>query len=367
MKKEIGGKRKPLGAVKKTPSMGELKREDLIAVLKRLKPGLGTGKLGADYDSNFLFRTDRLGSYNDDVAIQCSFPVGVECSVDGEKLLTALAKVYSERLAMSVDAEKGQLVIKAGRQSFGLMVNAESEELSKRLDTFNYENMEWKETPKGLREGLRFCSYSASKDATKPYLMGVFVEGRDLLSSDNYRISWYTLGKSLTENAVLIPAREYLKISDYPCEKYAVDDAWIHFMGEGLYYSLHLLGLAEEYPANSAKGFVPKKVDASKQFTIPKSFSKALDNSLVIDKDKSFWDREVKIFSREGTLYCRSEAEVGDWYEESIEFPAKVSNFSVALNPAFLSDILKYECKAYLVDEHKILFMSDSFRHLISF
>lgn len=368
MKEKIK-KRAPLSIKegKKKGASEELKREDLVRALRRLKPGLGKGMSGTDYDSNFLFRTDRIGSYSDEVAVQCFFPVGVECSVEGEKLLTALSKVNREFLNMSVDGGKGQLIIKAGRQSFGLVLNAGSEGLSKRLDSFDYEGMKWRKVPKGFQEGLRFCSYSASKDAIKPYLMGVCVQGKDLLSSDNYRISWFELGESLTKERVLVPAREYLKVSDYPCEKFSLEEGWIHFMGEGLYYSLHLLGLSEEYPADAARAFFPKKVDATRQFSIPKSFSQALDNSLVIDRDRSFWDREVKIFSREGTLYCRSEAEVGDWYEEGIEFFDKVSNFSVALNPVFLSDILKYEGKAYLVDDHKIMFVSDSFKHLISF
>lgn len=331
-----------------------------MEVLKRLQPGLSN----AEYAGSYLLMGDRVAAFNREVAIQCEFPIGVEGSVEGEKLLALLGKMKADKLTIRPDAD--QLVVSGGRQSFGIKLGGQDEALIRRLEALPYADMKWRRVPEGFREGLTFCSYCASQDATKPYLLGVLVRGRDLLASDNLRISWFTLPADFPGGPLLIPAHEYLQVSNHPCEEYAVEDGWLHFRGGALYHSLLLMPLAEEFPAEAAKGFFPKKVTAAQQFTIPKTFTTTLENSLVLGKEQSFYDRTVKLFSKGDGLYCRSETE-NEWYEEHVEFNDQVNRFEIAINPAFLSWVLKYEGKSYLAGEGKMLFEGSNFKHLISF
>ncbi|MBU0847212.1 hypothetical protein KKH23_08530, partial [Patescibacteria group bacterium] len=148
----------------KIEERGEFNRQELLNILDSLKPGLFSKGI-TEQTTHYLFMEDRIATYNDELCLMVEYPIGFKGSVRAEEFYKLLAKSSAEKV--SLDLKEEQLMVKAGKTSFGLAYTEEGQ-VHEKVRSLEQDSLKWKPLSKELKEAMVLCSFSASKDMTKP-------------------------------------------------------------------------------------------------------------------------------------------------------------------------------------------------------
>jgi DNA polymerase III sliding clamp (beta) subunit (PCNA family) len=331
----------------------------LVDAIELMKPIFQMKTGGAESVSVVSFSDRFISAFN---GYQClsvehsvkGFPT---ISVDGDKLYRYLRD--SKQKSFDFKVEKNQFVVETKEYSFGLSYMLEETMSQQLVEGFKYDRKNWKPLPEDLLEAMILCSFYAAKEEWKGSLMGVYVSGTDVLSSDNYRISWYkTKGK--IDQSFLMPAAGANILYNVKPTHYVQEDEWIHFRAEGVYYSSVLLG--ELFP-KTAKTFFPKELPRGVE--LPEELGEMLNKVAIIQSEKKSLEQVVVLEIKEGRLHISAETERG-WFKTSLEIPGEAPRkLKLKINPIFLKQAMKYATKLYIIEDTKALFKSENFRHIV--
>lgn len=335
-----------------------INKKDLLNVLDLLKPGLSGGKSIMEQTTHYLFMKDRIATYNEDVCLVVPFPIRFSGSVKEDEFYKLISKVSADKIQLTL--EENQIIMKAGKSSFGLAYEQPGE-IHEMIDSLEHDKLKWIPLPEGAKDAIVLCSFSASKDMTKPSLAGVFINDNDILSSDAHRISWSKLEKGL-EESFLIPASSAVHLMDYGLDKFYLSESWVHFKGKDLFFSIRRL--EEEFPDNKVKEFFPKRTKEG--FGLPKELAGILDKALVLLQEDLLLKKQVSLTFEDKEILCEVEKQDLGWFKEKIAMENDVEKMEIKVNPVFLKEILKHTTKIVPVDKGRLLFTSGNFRHLIA-
>lgn len=350
-------KRKPLDTGSKAGK--RIKKKDLLGVLDRIKPGLSAKGIEAESD-HYLFMGDRVATCSEDVCVVAPFPIGFSCSVRADEFYKLVSGSASDE--MLLERKKGELVVRSGGASFGLAYS-EPGAAYEIVESMDHDALEWEELPKDVKDAIVLCSFSASKDLSRPEMTGVRVGREEILSSDNYRISWYWLVEPRAGGPFLVPASGAVHLMGYDLDHYSLAESWVHFRGEDVFFSVRMLG--GDFPQTAAKGFFPEEMERG--FKLPKDLSGVLDRAMVLLQDDSLLDKVVGLSFTEDKIVCRVDKPDLGWFSESIALEeGPRDGTEVDVNPVFLKEVLRRSTEVVFVDENRMVFVSENFRHLIA-
>jgi hypothetical protein len=228
----------------------------------------------------------------------------------------------------------------------------------------NLKDLEWKVLPKDFIEKVKLCSVSVSRDSGMGVLGGMLIMEKEIMSSDNYRVSWGKLSSTM-ERFILpyLGSIELCKIGglDY----YSLGEGWVHFKNEeGLVFSSRRH--EGDYPVEEIKKiFTGKK---SSEYSFPKGSLQSLGIVKFMSScDEDAHEEEYVIIESEGTnLIYRGEREYGKIFHrvkiKKEGFP-KI-RFKITLR--FLEDILSSIDTFYILEDKFIVFKKENFQHLVA-
>ena len=349
-------RKKALDVGSKTESK-EIKKKDLLEALDRVKPGLSARD--AEFEC-YLFMGDSIATYGDNVCVVTPFPIGFSCSVRKDEFYKLVSGFAKDEL--SLERKKGELVARSGKASFGLAYS-EPGPPHEMVGSLGHKGLEWKDFSEEIRDAVVLCSFSTSKDLSKPALTGVYVGEDEVMSSDNYRISWHRLGDVRMERPFLIPASGAVHFMGYDLDRYSLTESWMHLRGGGVFFSVRLLG--EDFEVRKAKEFFPE--EAGRSFGLPKDLAGVLDKAMVLLQDDFLLDKSVVLTFTKDKVSCRVDRKDVGWFFESVALEGGPEEETrVEVNPVFLKEVLRRSAEVVLVDENRMMFISGNFKHLIA-
>ena len=339
----------------------EIRKKDILEALDRLEPGLSARGVDAEA-GRYLFMGDRVAVYSDNVCVVVSFPTGFSGSVSAREFHKLVSGVSTD--IINLELRDNQVVANAGTDSSFGLAYMEPGEAHEKVRSLEEEGLQWRDFTEDVKRAMVLCAFSASKDVTRrPEMTGVHVGNGEVLSSDNHRISWYQLGEgSGMRRSFLVPAASVVHLIHYDMDKYSLAEGWVHFRGKDATFSARLLA-AEDFP--QAKGFFPE--EEMEGFELPKELVGALDKALVLLRDDHLLDKNVRLSFSGDRIVCEVEKRDLGWVREVVPLvggPEK--SVEMEANPVFLKEIMKYSTKVVLVDENRMLFLSENFKHLIA-
>ncbi len=223
----------------------------------------------------------------------------------------------------------------------------------------------WKELPADFLDAVRFCAFSASTDKTLGMLTCVWVEGKDVLSFDRYRASWYQM-ETEAPNDFYLEAAHIAKLCNFdPPVEYCITKAWAHFqIPNGAVVSIlltipdKLLDLRKKF--NDFKPIT--KID------LPESLSEAVEAASLAVELLEKPDQKVLIRFESDTIFCAGSSERGKIEKEiHLEEPLDINPFSIKTSPKSMIEVLD-KAAHLLVGKHAGMFKSTEkagYQHLI--
>jgi hypothetical protein len=343
-----------------------MNRLELLEGLKSVLPGVDQkGTVLLEGANTFIFDTDWIKSFNNNLSVSYAFSSGIKCSVKAEEFFKAINKMTGIEIFMKLEDEK--LIVKNTKTKLAMQVS--NDQIGEYIDNFKLENLDWKEIPKDFFAGIQQCLFSASSQSSSGVLNAIYINGKNIISSDNYRISWYFLEAEMED--LLLPlaaAKELCKINNLT--QYCIGESWAHFANESIVISIRVM--LGDYPMDSIKDFF--EIDKSQKYIFPKEIGESLDRTEILSSidPEGNYDDFVSIFTqdikKEGTfLIIKGERTYGSIYDKiKIDPKTFPTDIILKISPKFLHNIIDHSCEFQLKEKNLILFSTNKFKHLIS-
>ncbi len=338
-----------------------MKREELVAKLKVVLVGTDVKKSVDGFDT-FVFRDDVVRTFNYNISVSYPLKTGVSCAVKAEDLFKVLSRMEGESISIAI--KKNSLEIKDNKTTLKLAVL--EDKVTQHVDDLKVGEIIWEKLPEGFMTGLELCCFSAARSVVFGTLTGVGVSGKDIVSTDNWRASWFQLKEDMKTFVIPIESAEALcNFEGY--QEYGVDgeSAWLHLKNkEGVIFSTRLFA-AEDFPFDGIKDYFSS--DSTIKYSFPEGIQKTLDRiSPFAFSDQTSGNEFISISEEDGYIICRGAKDYGE-VEEKIKVPDGSFPKGVQLNisQAFLKDILP-KSRDFFVKEDIVIFDLGDFKHLIT-
>ena len=335
-------------------------RQQLIDILTAVKPGLANKEI-LEQSTSFIFAAGKVLTYNDEVSVQHPLPdsLRLEGAVAAKELFALLNKLPDEEI--DLETTENELVVKGKKTKAGirLQVATTVEETLRVLG----DPQDWIPLPEKFLEAIGFCLFSTGRDMTKPMLTCVCVDGGDVVSSDDRRITRFMFPAESSIQMMLIPATSAKALQAYPVTEYALTKGWLHFRTEDdVVFSCR--GVEGQYPVDKIITILDRADGESVK--LPTGLAETLERAGVFSTGASKIDvgNRVKLSLTEGQLVVRGESEAG-WLEEINRVRYKGPDIEFEVSADFLQAILAHSGDM-VVGENLLKFAGDDFVHVVS-
>lgn len=289
-----------------------IQKNDLLNGLKMAMPGIESGVVVLQGADSFIFHNGRIFSYNDSVSVSVPLPIAgfdIEGAVKANDFYRIVSKFSGDEINF-ISTEKGTWVLECGKAKVEMiLMNFDYESRIKGIEP----NDVWIEIDDDFISGLKVCRMSLNKSA----LSGLFVKGKNIVSTDGWQINRYTMNGStelpcfwISENSV----NDLLKMGKL--EYMQMQDNWVHFKSDGgTIFSAKVLN-SNGFPYDKVMNIIdenkPKDDDLSG--TLPKELFGVIDRAASLSID--VLDRDVirLKFSKDG-IDVSSERSSGKYFE----------------------------------------------------
>jgi DNA polymerase III sliding clamp (beta) subunit (PCNA family) len=322
-------------------------------VLIKVKPGLAKNEV-IEQSTHFIFDDDKVRTYNDEIAITHHFKSDLQGAVSAQEFYGVFDKITDEKIN-ATDKGDGKFLFKGKNKQITFKIDPEI--TIPKIKVMGDNSKQWSPLPDDFSEAVKFCIFSASKNAVQGALTGILIKGKEAISCDNYRATKMRM-KSEVEDELLIPGHVAVDLVKYNARKYYYDKNWLHFINaEKTTFSCRLM--EGKYPEGVFDIFRVK----GKKTGLPEELVDVLDRSKVIVSGDLDYDKFVTITLKEGWIDSVGEGPSAKIEEKTItDYAGK--ELTILVQPDLLIEIMKH-LKEVVVGQNHLLFKGRNIQHVI--
>lgn len=307
-----------------------INRQEFLATLQAVSAGLATSRETIEQSSCFIFKDERVWSYNQELACSAPSPLsGIvgDCAVAGVPLMSQLEKWAEDEVGITV--ADGCLQLTGHNRKAGIRREAEIQ-----LPISDVEAPgKWKRLPEDFAEAVAICQQCVSRDDQIGFTLScLHVHPEWLESCDQFQIARYPLTLPIS-GPTLIRRDSSKHLVKLEMKGISETPRWLHFKNKsGIVLSCRRY--LDQFPDLSQMLEVEGNAAS-----LPKGLIECLDKASVFSSQNADGD-QVEIQMRKGKLKLRSDGASG-WYEEikKIIYDGEPIRFMIA--PKVLAELCK--------------------------
>jgi hypothetical protein len=338
-----------------------MKREDLVKALRIVMPGVEkSGSNVLEGAETFVMDGEWIKTFNDHLSVSFPLKTGLSCAVRAEEFYSVISKMAG--LMVSLKFAKNILTADDGNTT--LEMTTTQNQVGQYIENFALGDLKWKDLPKDFFDGLNQCIFSVANRPEYGVLTAIFIGEKDIISSDNFRISWFNMSEKM--DTVLLPlgsAKELVKIPNI--SKYCIGESWAHFMdAEGVTFSSRIM--MGDYPATDIADLFSG--DFGNEYQFPEGMVAAIERTDVMSSvNASSNESYITVKKVKDQLTLIGNRAYGT-IKDKIKIDAKTFPDGIELNiaPKFLKAILGHTRKFHIKDGSLLVFTAPKFRHIVS-
>ena len=354
-----------------------IQKKDLLEVLKICMPGIETGSATLQGADTFIFHDGKIFTYNDNISVVV--PVdqgglleeGIEGCIKAEEFFKIVSKFPSDEIKFTV-TENNTWLLKCGKAKAEMTLL--DFDFKNRLDNIKPDDEKWVKIDDDFIFGLGTCKMSVNKTQ----LSGLYVEGKDIISTDGNQMNCYTMKNTelpkfwISDNS----ANELLKLNKLI--EMQIQGTWVHFKAEnGTIFSIKTLQ-ADVFPYAKIKAIIdtssPDKSQLHSKF--PKEMFSAIDRAVSFSIDISEHSAVRLVISKE-KIEVSAERNAGK-YSEKVNWEEEIKEefepFTVYVDAQMMEFVAQRTVEFYLLKGPvrngktlpRLLFVTDSSKHLLA-
>ncbi|MFA5355250.1 MAG: hypothetical protein WC302_00730 [Candidatus Paceibacterota bacterium] len=338
----------------------EIKKDSFLPIVNVIKSGLSERGLVEQF-SHFTFTGTHIVSFNDKVSLLYPFEIPFSFSIKGDIFISVLNKIKGD-VSMELKGNQVFLVSESKeakeKSESGLNITKDISSITDRVEIPN--SKKWKALPEGFFEGVKLCSFNVSADVTHPYLNCLCIGGGEIRSSDNIRISRYSLPEDIKPMMIQRSSLSTLVGLGLDLVSYQISGAWYHFLSkDGIVFSCK--GIDEKFPDVS-----PYFEFEGSLFDVPEELKEIIEDVSILCEGDFEIDRVVDVQILKKEIICSGKGSQG-FFTKTIPYQAQKfwKDLKFSVSAKFFSQVLLHKVKMG-VDENKLIFNADQFSHVMS-
>ncbi|KKM63661.1 hypothetical protein LCGC14_1509210 [marine sediment metagenome] len=342
--------------------MDELQTEDMVRIIKIIKPGLAEKQLVPGM-SRFIFTGDDIVTFNGGVCVHHPLQISFKCSVNAEEFIKIINKLKTK--TMNLEEKEGHLHLTSGKVRARFSTKAETEKVTEMVGSvfaeIAAENAEWQEIDAEFKKGVSMVTPSASKNRQKGTQCCLHVHENCLMCSDGKRLAIYELEKP--PSPFLVEASEISSIvqADVVVNYYMVTESWIHLQDENqVVFSVrkrtgefpydHIFKIITEFPTDAI-------------IKLPAEFAKAIDTASIFTEEEG----KIDITVNNTEMTCQGKSITGEVSYLLDDFSYDGEEFTFPVNQSWIVEVLKGRSEMMVDREnHRVMFSDLPFTYVVS-
>ncbi len=344
-------------------------RKVLLQALKTTQAAIDKNAItGIEQAQDFIIRRNRVIAYNDSIAI--STPLEMDTKLDltvrADDLYGVLQGIKDARIELDL-TDEGQLCVTSDSTTAWLAVDGLGETLEDLINGMGLDKLEdetWDVLPDDFNDALVLCAFAASPKKENTHYNNLYLNGRDIWSTDDYRISNYKFSKNIEfelEN-VLLPLASATELIKHTPREVQQIGSWVHFKnGSDLMFSARCVDV--DFP--DCEKFMKIKGEA---MALPEELADALKAVVVFSPGQELYNQEAHLKFENGALVCSAKNDRGE-----IHRTVPLQNVdggldalpAIIINPTFFAEVLSHTADI-TVEGSKAMFSTRKFRHIMN-
>lgn len=326
----------------------KIKTSELKKALEIVKPGLATLEV-IDQSTSFAFINGNVVTFNNEISVVHPVNLDIVGAVKADLLYKYLGKIKTEEV--EITTTESELIVKSGRATSGF---AFIPEVTLPLDEEIKEMGKWKKLPENFLPYLKAAALSCAKDMAEPKLTCVHVNGVFIESTDNFRLSQYTLKEAVPVDKFLIPASSVSVVVSNSPTKIAIGNGWVHFKNkDNTVVSCRVF--ADAYMETAP--FI-KNARKGVKMELPDNMKEVIERAMVFIEKQNVIDEELTLDITKKSINVSCESDTS-WFKESIKHKGE-HEFSISVAPSLLKNIIGRTNVCYVLEEKHILYFKEN-------
>lgn len=320
-------------------------REEFLTCLQLVSPGLLAKQGVIEQGNAFLFKNDRILTFNDHILCRVKFDLqGLEGAILAAPLLALIDEMEEENITITRLKNKLRVIGKDKGAEF----------LFQNKITLKYHTVEkpteWMEISERFGDAVSLVKDCASKKPNEVVLSSIHLHPDYVEATDTYHFARFNL-KLPFKSSVLVPevSLKHIVIIDPRYVSYTPGGNWIHFADKKkrVIYSCRC---GEE---RFVKG-TDKAIEEDKGFhlVLPKGLAKALKRGNILSAEQPDTNRvTIDIIKKTKTIRVRSIGLSGKFFEDEDmpKFTGKDTSF--VIQTKMLMELAKRHAECFVSDK----------------
>ena len=313
----------------------------------------------SEQSAHLMFTGNEILSYNDRVCIVYPFESEIKGAVKARDFQKIIADINEGEFEIS-DKNDTIIIQSDSTKAKTALVPLENTPLSK-IKTLELKSLKekFKPLPIDFIDGVKLCLFSAQNGKSGSYLECINVQSNHIMSSDNYRISYYKIDDDFIKEPFLINLMEATKLVNFNPTKYYLAKSWVHFSTEDD------IIISTRRPSVEYKtGYYSHFEFEGVTFDLPSELKNVVNSLSILCEAISYLEKSVDIVIDKNKLIVKAQNAVTS-IEKILPFSKKTKGkIEFSINPIFLTQILDKATTVTLAED-RALFETDKFKHLI--
>lgn len=306
-----------------------MNRKLLLDALLSVKSGVANKDI-VESMTYFYFSGEHVVTYNDVISIRHPLKTSFTAFVKADDFIKIISKIKSESIELELNDAILNLKADKVRTSFPTLYD---QDIIGRVDSVSksVKALKFTKLPTDFMDAMSLCHPVASKNESDQMLICIYINGKDVISTDNIRIAHYTMDSPMP-GPIMVKSNEIKSLIGISPIEFSFDDTWIHFLNEsGCTFSIRRV-----------KGDYPNMLKFS-EFTgtrvnLPKELLDGLDLASVFTEDSN---DSVNIAIKNGICRVFKEGDSGKLdFREKVTYKGEPISFYI--NPTLLKDMMKH-------------------------
>lgn len=305
--------------------MSTINRESFLQTLQSVQAGIAEREV-IEQSSCFIFRDERVTTFNDEIAVSAKCPTGITAAVRAKPLLAILGKLVEEELEIAIDG--GELLISGKRKTIRIVSESKIQ-----LPVESVERPDkWKKLDETFIEAVELCQHSASSDEAQFMLTCINITPQHVEACDNAQLTRVRV-ETPVDKPVLVRRDSIKHIVTLGMTMIAETECWMHFQNP--------MGLVL-----SCRRFLETYLDLGPllkfqgaKITLPKGLAQAAEKAAIFATE-SAENPNVTVELRSGKLRITGTGGSGS-YREMRKLAYEGDDMKFSMSPAMLSEICK--------------------------
>lgn len=346
----------------------DVNRKELINAIKIVLPGTNHT---VGEPCWILFDSSWLRTFNDDLSFSYWVETGVTGVVSAKDLHKVLTKMKGESIQIISDTKSISLTDSRTTLRLTQFPEDAVEKLKNKIVSLETEGLNWQPVPKGFVEGLPSCLFKEGKDSPYGKLYGVVFVGRNIIATDNYRISRYQMESSISNKPFRLSTRDLSKLNK-EFEYVAIKGDWFHLKSkDNLIASVRMMPI-RDYPLDDVMKIFDEvgSGDDSEIYKFPEDLKKSIELTTIlagIGEDELNFSTQISLWREGAYLLVKGRNNVGEvvdripWSEGVLP-----EGVQMQMSPLFLKKVLPItRCFKLAPTRNLVIFVAPNFSYLI--